>query len=548
MANGAPATADRDYATIKTTLVPAARPRQSPRIARRCRTRRCRAPAVSRPRTCWPRTALARGVNPANVIVSFHFTTQSTRDTLRALGPDLQPGRTGAGDRGQRGAGHPAQPDQPGAAGLSRNARFGTVTVPYYSYIPTALAPGGISTDSRRVAHAANRRRAAADSPIRRANATSRASTRCRRVTDTGDPAAGHRARRAERRAGKPPRGWPVVIFQHGITRDRSDASRWRRRSPQAGWVIAAVDLPLHGITNDRRARSTRRPNEQTFNLDLVVQHHAAPRARTASSTPPARTSSTCRYPLASRDNLRQGAVNLLALLRALPTLDLDGNPATVDIDADAHRVRRPCRWAASSASAFSAVDSVCRRRRCAAHDGAARCRAAASPSCCAIRRRSARASTPACRHRASSPGTSLYAQFFRDAQTIVDAGDPLQLRRPTARAAAYLLPQMVGGAESAPAALPDQVIPNSRDARLITAIHGAGGDLPARRARPRDARLGLRELHRGRPRLAALAGGQRGRDRRNADRDGRPSRVHRQPDRSGRRNVRPLQRDQRRP
>jgi hypothetical protein len=38
-------------------------------------------------------------------------------------------------------------------------------------------------------------------------------------------------------------------------------------------------------------------------------------------------------------------------------------------------------------------------------------------------------------------PGTSLYEQYFRDVQNIVDAGDPAQLRHPDRRAALYLLP-----------------------------------------------------------------------------------------------------------
>ena len=36
---------------------------------------------------------------------------------------------------------------------------------------------------------------------------------------------------------------------------------------------------------------------------------------------------------LTARDNLRQAVANLIALTRAVPTLDLDGNPATDDID-----------------------------------------------------------------------------------------------------------------------------------------------------------------------------------------------------------------------
>jgi hypothetical protein len=109
----------------------------------------------------------------------------------------------------------------------------------------------------------------------------------------------------------KPSSGWPVVIFQHGITRDRSDAFALAQSLAGQGWVIVAVDLPLHGITNTTSGLY-QASNEQTFNLDLVVN-------ATGAAGPDGVIDSTgthfinLSYPLASRDNLRQGVVNLLA-------------------------------------------------------------------------------------------------------------------------------------------------------------------------------------------------------------------------------------------
>ena len=62
--------------------------------------------------------------------------------------------------------------------------------------------------------------------------------------------------------------------------------------------------------------------------------------------------------------------------------------------------------------------------------------------------------------------GTTLFEQFFRDAQTVVDAGDPLNyIAAAGARHPLHLL--QITGSVSSP---PDQVVPNSATQRLIDA------------------------------------------------------------------------------
>ena len=64
------------------------------------------------------------------------------------------------------------------------------------------------------------------------------------------------------------------------------------------------------------------------------------------------------------------------------------------------------------------------------------------------------------------TPGSTLYEQFFRDAQTAVDAGDPVNfIAQATSLHPVHLI-QVVGSTTS----LPDQVVPNSATQRLITA------------------------------------------------------------------------------
>jgi hypothetical protein len=91
-------------------------------------------------------------------------------------------------------------------------------------------------------------------------------------------------------------------------------------------------------------------------------------------------------------------------------------------------------------------------------------------------------------------PGTTLYEQFFRDAQTVVDAGDPINFIALASSNHPIHLLQVVGGANPpapaacaaspTPAGCPDQVVPNSATQRLITAS-SYGADALTRIAAP---------------------------------------------------------------
>jgi len=286
----------------------------------------------------------------------------------------------------------------------------------------------------------------------------------------------------------KPAAGWPVVIFEHGITRDRSDAFALAQAFAAQGWVIAAVDLPLHGITSTT-SPLYQAPNEQTFNLDLIVNASGAS-GPDGVIDPTGTHFINLPYPLASRDNLRQGVVNLLALTRALPALDLDGDTVG-DID--------PARIAFIGQSLGSIVGIGF---------GAALPTPAMipAPSASPLRVPTMVFSVPGggvaellrdsptfgprvnagLAAQGLLPGTTLYAQYFRDVQNIVDAGDPLNFVTVAAAQRSIYFQQMVGGGGTTPA-LPDQVIPNSATQRLIAAItnNGLAGGLPFPRAVP---------------------------------------------------------------
>jgi pimeloyl-ACP methyl ester carboxylesterase len=140
----------------------------------------------------------------------------------------------------------------------------------------------------------------------------------------------------------KPASGWPVVIFQHGITGNRTQMLAVAGAFAAAGFAVVAIDLPLHGLTDPtsplyRNQLLTGSPaagliaGERTFDLDFMNN-------TTGASGPDGKIDGSGTYfinlpsLLTSRDNLRQGVADLLELRSALPGVSLDG--ATVAFDS----------------------------------------------------------------------------------------------------------------------------------------------------------------------------------------------------------------------
>ncbi|HWN05961.1 MAG TPA: hypothetical protein VNO53_02275, partial [Steroidobacteraceae bacterium] len=63
--------------------------------------------------------------------------------------------------------------------------------------------------------------------------------------------------------------GWPVVIFQHGLQGNRTQSAAIAAAYASQGFVVAAIDIPLHGIT-ETTSLLYQAGAERTFDLDLV--------------------------------------------------------------------------------------------------------------------------------------------------------------------------------------------------------------------------------------------------------------------------------------
>jgi hypothetical protein len=139
-----------------------------------------------------------------------------------------------------------------------------------------------------------------------------------------------------------PATGWPVVIFQHGITRNRTDMLAIAPTLASAGFVVVAIDLPLHGLVDATAAVSpgcgTGATNalyagaaERTFGVDYVsnTTGAAGPDGRIdCSGTHFVNLSSL----ITSRDNLRQAQSDILHLAKSVNGLNFDGDTNTDEI------------------------------------------------------------------------------------------------------------------------------------------------------------------------------------------------------------------------
>jgi dienelactone hydrolase len=242
---------------------------------------------------------------------------------------------------------------------------------------------------------------------------------------------------------------WPVVVFQHGITRNRADLLAVADSFAAAGYAVAAIDMPLHGITPDSALADLRAATpgatERTFDLDLLTQDDDD---NVLASAPDGVADSSgihfinLRSLLTSRDNVRQGAADIFALVQALQTMDIDGGGA----DFDASRIG----FAGHSLGGM--VGSVA-----LAHESGIGASVLAMPGGGIAKVLDGSPSfgpsiAAGLAAAGVDKGTAEYEQFMAAAQTVLDAADPINNADATVDAHPVLLYQVNG----------DTVIPNT--------------------------------------------------------------------------------------
>lgn len=399
----------------------------------------------------------AIGVNPADVVMSWSFSTQSIDDTFKALAATVP-----AQAIGVQATGLTTKQANAAFAGKA-NIYVGTTVVPYYSRKPANVNDGSFLTSfwvSATPPPAAFFPNATAPHFITRFNpipvAQGGNTTIPLLVTvpnATANPAGGG--------CTKPTAGWPVVIVQHGLGGNRTQALAMSDSFADACFVVAAIDLPLHGIT-DTTSPFYQAPNERTFNVDLVnnTTGAAGPDGKIDASGTHALPTILSSPPTA-RDATRQGQVDIGVLTKSLARLDVTGDSVPDINPAEIHFVGLSLGAIAGAGQAK--YNPGLRTVTASAPGGVFTKLLLDSPTFGATIRGgllSAFARNPAS---ATFPDNGAsFQQFFREVQTIMDPADPINHVCACAGTKPLFLQKVRG----------DTVVPNNSTDRLINAAN----------------------------------------------------------------------------
>ena len=267
--------------------------------------------------------AQGAGVDPATVALSWVFKTQSIREVLQAAKDQSGAGALVLGNSTQTTAAIGAQ----GKADIY----VGALALPYYQTAvgedmnPVPALNGFWENISGNVVGAIGPSGTPEYAPVAKSTQTVPVIMTVPNATSaTGGT--------------MPANGWPVTIFQHGITRSRADALAIADAMADAGRVVIGIDMPMHGVIDTTlpfHADNTPfNETERTFNIDVAVNplaegETAAEGAATTGPDGLPDTSGTHFYNLQnlanSRDNLRQAVADLFVLSASVGSAQVQG-------------------------------------------------------------------------------------------------------------------------------------------------------------------------------------------------------------------------------
>ena len=403
--------------------------------------------------------AAAAGISPSKIVLSWVATTQGVTPVLGAV--QARTAQTPA-------AATQIAPTGLTLAGISpslppiADVYIGTIDLPYYLAAPTQAAPTAPLTGFWRAAPGAYIPPFAGQldptstfvtfaNPLPVAGSTQKVPL----LLTIPNAASGKT---------KPAAGWPIVIYQHGITRDRTDMFAVAGTLASQGFAVIAIDAPLHGITSAANQLNIANTpfaalgaRERTFNLDLSNN-------TTGASGPDGVIDSSGSYfinltsLLTSRDNIRQAVADLLVLARAIPSSHYSAGGT----DFDGSRIAFVGQSLGGIiGTVFMGVNPDAQVALLNVPGGGIARLLEASPTFGPRIRAGLLAAA------GLSPGTPDYDAFFGAAQTVIDSADPvnwaLAANNSLLGSKRLLLQEVVGGGTGTPEqTMTDQVIPNS--------------------------------------------------------------------------------------
>jgi len=388
--------------------------------------------------------ATAAGVAPGSIAISWVMTTQSTTVALQAISTvvELSPPATThiaptGSTLGDLGAGLPPVAD----------IYIGTIDVPYYLSAPSQDNPIAPLNEFWHASPGAYISQCAGFG----LDPTSTNITYCNPfpvATSTQTIPLVMTVPNSRSGRSRPAAGWPVVIFEHGITRNRTDAFAIAGTLAAQGFAVVAIDLPLHGITDTsspfyigNTPFAALGAKERTFDLDFQDNATGAP-GPDGAIDPSGSWFINLSSLLTSRDNLRQGVADLFELAHAIPSMGANLDASRIAFVGQSLGSIVGTNFLALDPNVSVGVINVPGGGIARLLDG--------SPSFGPrIRAGLAAAGVEA--------GTPDYDAFMVAAQTAVDSGDPINFAAYTV-GKRILAQEVIGGGDVPP----DQVIPNS--------------------------------------------------------------------------------------
>ncbi len=399
------------------------------------------------------------GINPDNVNMIWTFSTQSEGDVLKTIAQNAQPQSIAFQDTGQTTKAFNSQ--------LQGYAEVfvGKMTLPYYSGIPSSSDPTAPLT---------NFWHGAGGSLLTRYNTQAVPTGTVTVPVVMTIPAQG--SPYFANGGSYPSTGWPVAIFQHGITRDRLDDLAVADTYAQFGIATIAIDLPLHGVTDktnpfyDNQLADkapvdvTTGVAERTFNLPAP-----APATGIAAS---GTYFINLNYLLTSRDNLRESVADLLHLTETLPSVQFgtvnNSVPTVEKFNAmDTY-------FSSISLGSIVGIPYLAEVPNIPGYGSTIDVRSGflSEPGGkIAYLLQTSPTFSPEINQGLAQvglvPGTLGYDTFFQDAQTVVDSGDPLNYAAQAAANGPINMTEVVGNSTNPP----DQVVPNWTENLLVNAM-----------------------------------------------------------------------------
>jgi len=389
--------------------------------------------------------AASVGVNPDDIILSWTVQTQSITRTLKTLHAYVQPAPTVVAPTGMT-------TTAIGGLGLA-DINIGVITMPYYAGIPSAENPTAPLTSFWKAAPGAY------VPPFDQfgLDPTSTHITVANPIPVlTGMQTVPLIVAVPNANSGfsKPDDGWPVVIYGHGITRNRTDALAIADTLASIGYAVVSIDSPLHGISPDAQPELAafyieNTPfapiaNERTFDMDFINNATGAPGPDGLIDPSGAHAiSAGLSSMLTGRDTIRQGVADLSVLAHSISSMDLDGD--TLPDMNSANIAYVGTSWGGMHGTVFTAIEPIVTRSFLSVPGGGIARFAEASPAFGPVIRAGLKAAA------GLEPGTADYEQFFIAWQTVLDSADPINWAAGAATMTPVMLHEVIN----------DQVIPN---------------------------------------------------------------------------------------